>query len=190
MKDDNFLGTDWESAQKEIDKHRMLTDPLWPERKENPNYKFTLGKFAEGRENKLPLHEDPGFFRSYYPSRLPDGVSYEYTRFQNDNLSELYKHFLMWFIYWSDSLKGRLPVPPYDIADPRIDEEKEEEFFNLVRKNVYDSLIQDAEKFAKPGEKTSYDENSMKYLSFSIALVLCAYYHHSFDPVIANESFS
>lgn len=189
MKDDIFLGTDWPSAKKEIEKHRMITDPLWPERDKNPNYKLTLGKFAEGKEGKLPVNEEAGI-RFYYPCELPTGVSYAHTRFQDDTLMELFGEFLTWFIYWSDSLKGRLPVPPYDIADPRIDEKKEEEFFNLVRKHVYDSLIKDADKFAEPGEKTSYDENSIKYLSFSIALMLCAYYHHSFDPLIANETLS
>ena len=104
------------------------------------------------------------------------------TRFEDEtDPLTLIRMLLLEFIKWADTVKGRLPVPDYDIADDRLDNEKETEFYHIVQKWLYATLMKDAWKFSGTKNENRCDEARVRNVSWSLAVVFCAYYHHAFD---------
>ncbi len=104
------------------------------------------------------------------------------TRFEDEkDPFSVIRILLVEFIKWTEMLKGRLPVPDYDIADDRLDNEKETEFYHIVQKWLYAALMKDSEKFGGISGRDRCDEARVRNVSWSLAVVFCAYYHHAFD---------
>ena len=117
-----------------------------------------------------------------------------YTRFGRSNPShfdkntdmtsdEIVRELLFAFTKWTDIMKGRLPVPDYDIADERIDSKAETEFYNMVVSWLYAAITKDSNAFAQKDAYGchTFDPVKVNRVCRSLGVVFCAFYHHAFE---------